>query len=411
MYKVLLVDDERLILQGISQVVDWNGAGTVLAGTARNGAEALDKIAELLPDIVITDIAMPVLDGIGLVERCAAEYPELRFVMLTGYKEFDYARKAMLHGVKHYLLKPCNENQIHEALADLTGELERAKEREKQADHMLQRFEKVLPHVKEQFLKEWISNKTYGMQDLEYYQELFGLSLNGTTVRLVLFQIQDSHEYEHLFALQNIVKEHLQSALLSTTIDGRLLFLLEEQSAGAELVEKLEQACGVFRGYYKMNAAAAVGDPGTMIHARRMYRQMKQGIERIFSSGREQVFTVSDIHSGQSSVVDKMLRAVAEDYANEELSLNAIAAQTLYMNPDYLGKLFKKTTGENFSAFLTNYRIAKAKECMAREGDVKVFELAERFGFGGNSQYFSQVFKKVTGQTPTEFLRQGMPEN
>ncbi|MNZ93400.1 HTH-type transcriptional regulator YesS [compost metagenome] len=107
----------------------------------------------------------------------------------------------------------------------------------------------------------------------------------------------------------------------------------------------------------------------------------------------------------QSLIVDKMFKIIADDYKNAELSLSSVAAEMLYMNPDYLGKIFKKITGEKFSNYVTNYRITKASEHIMHSGDVRVFELAEMFGFGGNAQYFSQVFKKVTGQTPTEFMK------
>ncbi|MNV80288.1 HTH-type transcriptional regulator YesS [compost metagenome] len=100
-----------------------------------------------------------------------------------------------------------------------------------------------------------------------------------------------------------------------------------------------------------------------------------------------------------------MFKIIADDYKNAELSLSSVAAEMLYMNPDYLGKIFKKITGEKFSNYVTNYRITKASEHIMHSGDVRVFELAEMFGFGGNAQYFSQVFKKVTGQTPTEFMK------
>ena len=119
MCNVLLVDDERVILEGISQVVDWAGCGMELIGTARNGIEAYEKIMTNPPDIVISDISMPGLDGIGLVEKTASTFPDVKFIMLSGYKDFDYARRAMQYGVKHYLLKPCNEAQIVAAVSEL----------------------------------------------------------------------------------------------------------------------------------------------------------------------------------------------------------------------------------------------------------------------------------------------------
>ena len=161
MYKVLLVDDERMILEGISSVVDWQRSGTELVGTARNGLEAYERIAEKQPDIVISDISMPGLDGIGLVAKTYEQFPEVRFIMLSGYKDFEYAQRAMQYGVKHYLVKPCNEQQIEAAIAELLSERAAEQERELFVNRMREQFSRMLPQVKEQFLKEFISNKMY----------------------------------------------------------------------------------------------------------------------------------------------------------------------------------------------------------------------------------------------------------
>ncbi|MEC0305136.1 response regulator, partial [Terribacillus saccharophilus] len=119
MFKVLLVDDEPMLLEGISSIVEWEQQGTVLHGIARNGLEALDFIKEHTPDIVITDITMPGLDGMGLIEQGRKVYPLIKWILLSGYNEFEYAQKAMRFGVKHYLLKPSSEEDIHEALEEV----------------------------------------------------------------------------------------------------------------------------------------------------------------------------------------------------------------------------------------------------------------------------------------------------
>ena len=183
-------------------MVDWAAAGTELVDTARNGVEALGKIESAKPDIIITDISMPGLDGLGLIEKASEAYPSVRFIMLSGYKEFEYARKAMQYGVKHYLLKPCNENQIHDALVELLQERQDAQVKEHVAGEIKQRLQRVLPHVKEQFLLEFMTNRTYGPVDLAYYQELFNMELQQNSVRLLLLRIVDEHDYSHLFAIK-----------------------------------------------------------------------------------------------------------------------------------------------------------------------------------------------------------------
>src|SRR5690554_290522 len=130
MYSVLLVDDERTILDGISSIVDWEEQGVTLSGTANNGVEALEFIKEYQPDIVISDIMMPGLNGIQLVQKTFKTHPLIKFILLSGYSEFEYARQAMGYGVKHYLLKPSNEDIISEAIGEVVSELDLQKNHE-----------------------------------------------------------------------------------------------------------------------------------------------------------------------------------------------------------------------------------------------------------------------------------------
>lgn len=108
--------------------------------------------------------------------------------------------------------------------------------------------------------------------------------------------------------------------------------------------------------------------------------------------------------SRQSMIVYQLLEFVHRHYADSDISLNTIARHRLYMNPDYLGKVFKRITGIGFSQYLNQYRIQQACSYMRhKDKDAKIFELAESFGFGRNPQYFSQVFKKWTGVTPSDY--------
>ena len=106
-----------------------------------------------------------------------------------------------------------------------------------------------------------------------------------------------------------------------------------------------------------------------------------------------------------SEIVEKLKACVREHLANPQLSLHWAAREVLFMNPDYLGKLFRQTTGEKFSQYVTRLRIEKAIELIREADDVKVYEIADRIGFGDNPQYFSQVFKRHTGFTPSEYKR------
>ncbi|NOU96143.1 response regulator [Paenibacillus sp. LMG 31456] len=515
MYKVLLVDDERIILEGISNVVDWAKAGTELMGTARNGIEAYDKVQLDPPDIIISDIKMPGMDGLQLAAKITDNYPNIKMVLLSGFGDFEYARSAIRYGVKQYLLKPCNENKIVEVLQQLVKEIEQEEQREQFVNNMRYGLEKILPHVKEQFLKEFVTNKTYGKRDWDYYRNLFKLDLENHKVRLILFQLEGYFEFEHMFAVKNIAEDFLKKKmLLSSTVGEQVLIVVEDSEPVSELHDCISLIRETFLRYYKIDLTIALSEADEITRARALYKQTLECLNYRFYLGegslitkrdivgveqpepcelvfdednlmlqiktgnweeaseeidlfflkvaglrsniltaksyviqlfmamirlgdvdaihqyRDKLVTLMDLETLQtiqsffkevanqitlrnyeqmknkhSAIVDKVLDIINEHLGNPELSLNGVAQQILYMNPDYLGKLFKKETGEKFSNYVMKARINKATELIGQKSDIKIFELAEQLGFGDNPQYFSQVFKKYTGCTPSEYIK------
>jgi two-component system response regulator YesN len=515
MYKVLLVDDEKIILDGISQMIDWRSLGTELVGTAANGVEAYERIKELAPDIVISDIRMPGMDGLDLVAAVSRDFPGVRFALLSGFGEFDYASKAMQYGVKHYLLKPTNELKISEALSEIIAELDSDIARERFVGEMKQELSKVMPHVKDQVLKEFVTNKTYGSRDWDYYRKLFGFEFERP-VRLLLFQLEGTAaEFEHLFAVKNIAEDLLATTLLSTTIGDHVLVLIEDALEPEELFRVIREIRATFRHYYKRDTTIALSEANRITEARALYQETLRCLSHRFYLGEGGLITRKDtgeqegeamdalsfdtealtmpVQSGHreeaeealdsliqglkraqldidrtktyviqqfvslirlgdpqqmnryyrqmselagmdtlqamqaaleetvrelaqyhydrnvvkiTSIVRKVIDIVEAQLGNSELSLNLVASEMLYMNADYLGKLFKKETGEKFSNYVVKARVKKATELWSDNPEIKIFEMAELLGFGDNPQYFSQVFKKQMGCTPSEYAKQ-----
>lgn len=122
MLKVIIVEDEDIIRKGLVYTIDWLSMDCVVVGDAPNGEEGLNKIIELCPDVVITDIKMPKLDGIEML-RQALEYVNFKSIILTSYAEFEYARKAIELGTYNYLLKPVDEVKICQLMKELNTEI------------------------------------------------------------------------------------------------------------------------------------------------------------------------------------------------------------------------------------------------------------------------------------------------
>ena len=124
MYRVVLVDDERLIIRGLSTVIPWAELGCEIAGTAHDGVSGLELIRSLRPDIVLTDIRMPNLDGLTMLAAIRSEFPGIQMSVLTAYRDFEYARKAITLGVCRYLLKPSNLDELQEAVKLMVSRLD-----------------------------------------------------------------------------------------------------------------------------------------------------------------------------------------------------------------------------------------------------------------------------------------------
>ena len=132
MYKILFVDDEEEVRKSIVKLMDWNALGFEIAGEAENGREALEKVTSLEPDVVITDIQMPYMDGLQLAEALQEkEYPEKKVVLFSGYDEFEYAKQAIRLGVTGYILKPINIGELTAVLQKLRDSIDRELEEKK----------------------------------------------------------------------------------------------------------------------------------------------------------------------------------------------------------------------------------------------------------------------------------------
>ena len=124
MYRVVLVDDEQIILDGLSRAVRWADMGCAVAGTAGNGEEGLRLVRELKPDILMTDIRMPNMDGLTMIAALRSEFPRLQIAVLTAFRDFEYAQTALNLGVCRYLLKPSKMDELYEAIRVMTARLD-----------------------------------------------------------------------------------------------------------------------------------------------------------------------------------------------------------------------------------------------------------------------------------------------
>lgn len=157
MYKVLIADDEKRICKLIRGLVDWDEKGLVVVGIVHNGQEALNIVKQDKPDIIITDIRMPELGGLELIREVKKANPEIDFIIISGYRQFEYARKALQYGAEDYLLKPIREKELNRVLDQIVLKKKDTKVKEEQHRHLEQSAMEHTKILNQTFVQELIS--------------------------------------------------------------------------------------------------------------------------------------------------------------------------------------------------------------------------------------------------------------
>ena len=158
-YRVLLADDEEEIRTGISRKIDWAALGFVLVGEAGNGEEALELAEQLRPDVVLTDIKMPFMDGLELCRRLRQSLPGAKLVVFSGFDDFEYARQAVGMGVFEYILKPINAPELSQVLTRLGEQMDRQRRERRDMETLRRRYEESLPILRELFYTRLLSGQ------------------------------------------------------------------------------------------------------------------------------------------------------------------------------------------------------------------------------------------------------------
>jgi two-component system response regulator YesN len=413
MYKVLLVDDERIIREGIASIIEWEKYDCSLIGTASNGLEGLNIIKQLKPDIVITDVKMPLMDGIELISKVNSLDEDIKFIVLSGFGEFDLANKAMKYGVKHYLIKPCNENKIIDVLLQVKEEIIKKEKKEMELKSMENSLSKIIPLGKEQFLHDFIMNREFSQNEFDYYMELF--NIENENFRLVILNIDGEYKFKNMHYLNYIIKcsSNFCFPYLKATI-RRYLVLVFKETNFKKMQKSVESIKKTYKNKLNKNLYAIYSNTGSFREIPNLYNlaynklkllNMNKNNEEIINSKRNNVQNLNERKNNKkySNLVNRIINSIYENIDNENFSLKWLAREIIFMNEGYLSKVFRKETGEKFSNYLHRIRMEKAISLILEAKEDRVYEVASRVGLGLNPQYFSQLFKKYTGYTPTEY--------
>jgi two-component system, response regulator YesN len=209
MYRILIADDEAYIRDLVAKNINQSELGMEVVGCAEDGKEAIDMVKELQPDILITDICMPILSGIELITAVKESGVNVKTVIISGYDDFKYAKSALELGVTNYLLKPFLPDELYEVLGKIKDELENKATLLRNMTELQNQFEDNVLYIQERFIKNLLQKKTEG-GNLIQEGKTIRLDLEGNFYCSGILKIQsDSLNNKWNFSNQNVVEEFL----------------------------------------------------------------------------------------------------------------------------------------------------------------------------------------------------------
>lgn len=245
MYRVVIIDDEAIIVEGLQRVIDWKAHNCEVVATAHDASSGADIIRQYQPHIIFTDIKMPGEDGLSMLAGLKAEFPKTQITVLTGYRDFEYAQKAIRLGVSRFLLKPSKMDELEEALQYMTGVL----------DTLPVEEEQEAPLEKEEQAES--SNSFLVRQAQAYITEHYDQ-------RLSLQEVAD-HCYVSQWYLSKLLHKHLGTPfydLLNSVRVQKAKELLEDPSLRiSEIAEQVGYAdTAHFSRVFKKSEGISAGD-------------------------------------------------------------------------------------------------------------------------------------------------------
>lgn len=251
-YKVLLVDDEPEVISIMQKKLDWEGLGFTVSGYAGNGVQALEMIEKDQPDVVMTDIRMPYMDGMELSKNIRESYPDMKIVLFTGFDEFEYAKQAIHLNISEYILKPVNAAELTETLEKIKTDLDKDREDQKNVDALIRYYQESLPAMQSRFVTMLLENQI-APEELAQEEKDYRIEITKPYIAAVIFHVSTTHmpegaDYQVLrMAVWRYMNEHLRkkwkALLFSYQHNTVMLAQLSQEDDVNRLTDECSMAC------------------------------------------------------------------------------------------------------------------------------------------------------------------------
>ncbi len=523
--KVLIIDDEQTVLSGLSSIYDWEVSGFTKVQTSSSSLEAIELAEKEAFDLVITDIKMPEMDGLRLSEYLLKLQPQIYIIILSGYGEFEYAKKAISLGISEYLLKPIQTDAFEQAVEKAKKYIIESKSNKIKYTSMKNKIEMLIPMAKNHFFNNFLEEPSRYIDRIEelFYEFNIGITEKDYVIlKLDLdmeMNLSDVAEMDRTF-LKSIISDNSDTfeAVEIFTMSEKIVLCIQDQDITENRFVKMEEwlkqlnqismntlgfsfsaavssvhsrldeidtagrECDLaftdrfinggkkkFLKYQKQSKSSETTKyfynlieeiiiniklrniEKTKSITKEMFAQMREmkklSIDHYYGVVYSVLGELYDIcqqtsnteiknthnfsydsirrfntlksleHFLVETIEEKLTESIVKgnlnnkgtissvlNYINKNYKKNLTLANVsdkVFLSPNYLCNLFKKELGINFNTYLTQVRINRAKELLKETNYTTQF-IATEIGYSDYS-YFSQIFKKQTGMTPTEY--------
>ena len=527
MYSVLMVDDEEDVIRAMMKKIDWEGMGFRVIGYAHNGIEALDLVETEVPDVVLTDIKMPYMDGMELARNLKLMYPNVRILFFSGFDEFEYAKEAIRLEVEEYILKPVDAEELSRIFTKIKRSLDQEMDEKRNVQKLRDYYMESLPLLQENFYSSLVAGRLPGNEIARYLRD-YQIDMAGPLFVAVVIHTSTTQLPEGISAVlltesvKRLAGERLAEkwnaklfphegnivAIVPCTSEEDVMRITDEAESFCRMARHVSQAVvtiGIgnvcsslsdipqsyqgareavsYRALYGAGKAINIAEiaPGEERNAdnsqkkllslfkavkmstpevvkteaqgyveemaaggvslsmhRFMVMELVSSLYRFAISNKietepifgedESLFRnvtnmdtaqltgwLSDVGikmqeqlqnirtDGAQTFVTRAIDYVRDNYGDQELTIDKICG-ILGVSAAYFSTTFKKETGRTFINYLTDYRMEKAVQLLI-EKDEKTYVIASQVGYA-DPAYFSYVFKKRFGVSPTRYRRE-----
>lgn len=312
-YRVMLVDDEEEVREGVREKIDWEGCGFELVAEAANGQEAWETAKTLALDVVITDIRMPFMTGLELCHNLRTLFPDMCLVILTGYDDFDYAKKAIQENVTEYVLKPVNFGEFTELMKRIRGKLDEQLSKQYDMERLKEQYEMSLPALREQLLSRLLDSSVEEAWAQEKAQEV-RLQIVGQewTIGLIRYHSGDQqlHQQELLpHMIRQMVEKELSRycSVISFLYQDYVAVLatLENQEDILQLIHGMRQICLSAERFLNLELTVGIGAScHGLSQLRRSAGEARNALDYQTMVGDEPVVYIGDVEPRKTEAVE-----------------------------------------------------------------------------------------------------------